>query len=88
MTVLSAALGVVVPALIPHYVTHYLSAAFFLIFGVKMLKEYWGMSDDEGKEELEVSAFSLIVHKGSSQKSHHHHRFLFLFFGGLMTPGG
>jgi len=54
MTVLSAALGVVVPALIPHYVTHYLSAAFFLVFGIKMIKEYWGMSDDEGKEELEV----------------------------------
>lgn len=53
MTVLSTALGVVVPALIPHSVTHYLSAFFFLIFGVKMIREYTTMSEDEGKEELE-----------------------------------
>jgi len=53
MTILSAALGFVVPALIPHYITHYLSAIFFLIFGIKMIREYYTMSDDERKEELQ-----------------------------------
>lgn len=38
MTVLSAALGFVVPNLIPRKYTQYMAALLFLFFGVKMLK--------------------------------------------------
>ena len=33
--------------------TFYASTALFAIFGIKMLREGYGMSSDEGKEELE-----------------------------------
>ncbi len=56
MTVLSVALGFAT-TVIPRAYTYYASTVLFALFGVKMLKEAWEMSPDEGQEELEqVSA--------------------------------
>jgi len=52
MTLMSAVLGYAT-TVIPHWFTHYASAALFLIFGLKMLKEGYDMSPDEGQEEYE-----------------------------------
>lgn len=56
MTVLSAFVGYAA-VLIPRKYTYYLSTVLFVIFGLKLLKEGYYMSADEGQEELEeVSA--------------------------------
>jgi len=52
MTVLSAALGYAVPALLPRIYVHYLSIVFFAYFGAKMLKEWSTMDPAEAQEEL------------------------------------
>lgn len=52
MTVLSAVLGYAT-TIIPRWFTYYVSTALFFLFGLKMLKEGYDMSPDEGKEELE-----------------------------------
>ncbi|KAF2364220.1 Gdt1 family [Trinorchestia longiramus] len=52
MHVLSALFGYVI-TIIPRIYVFYVSTALFAIFGVKMLREGWGMSEDEAKEELE-----------------------------------
>ncbi|XP_013161644.1 PREDICTED: GDT1-like protein 5 isoform X1 [Papilio xuthus] len=52
MTVLSAAFGWVA-TVIPRVYTHYISAALFAIFGLKMLRDGWKMDPNEGQEELE-----------------------------------
>jgi Ca2+/H+ antiporter, TMEM165/GDT1 family len=51
MTVLSAMLGHAVPTLIPKWLTNFLAAALFLVFGVKMFLEARNMSPDEGVGE-------------------------------------
>lgn len=48
MTVLSAMLGHAVPALISERLTHFLAAALFTVFGVRLLREGLAMSPDEG----------------------------------------
>jgi putative Ca2+/H+ antiporter (TMEM165/GDT1 family) len=56
MTVLSVVLGFAT-TVIPRTYTYYASTVLFAVFGIKMMKEAWGMSPDEGQEELEqVSA--------------------------------
>ncbi|KFM57325.1 Transmembrane protein 165, partial [Stegodyphus mimosarum] len=52
MTILSACLGFAT-TVIPRTYTHYISTALFAIFGLKMLKEGYAMSPDEGQEEYE-----------------------------------
>ncbi|XP_041463095.1 transmembrane protein 165-like isoform X1 [Lytechinus variegatus] len=52
MTVLSALLGYAI-TIIPRKFTYYASTVLFFIFGIRMLREGWGMSPDEGQEELE-----------------------------------
>ncbi|CAF4874314.1 unnamed protein product [Pieris macdunnoughi] len=52
MTVLSAAFGWVA-TVVPRVYTHYISAALFLIFGLKMLRDGWKMDPNEGQEELD-----------------------------------
>ncbi|XP_072948050.1 putative divalent cation/proton antiporter TMEM165 isoform X1 [Epargyreus clarus] len=52
MTILSAAFGWVA-TVIPRVYTHYISAALFAIFGLKMLRDGWKMNPNEGQEELE-----------------------------------
>ncbi|ESP02137.1 hypothetical protein LOTGIDRAFT_212670 [Lottia gigantea] len=52
MTILSALLGFAT-TVIPRIYTYYVSSILFAIFGLKMLKEGWYMSADEGQEEYE-----------------------------------
>lgn len=52
MTILSACLGFAI-TVIPRTYTHYISTVLFVIFGLKMLKEGYDMSPDEGQEEYE-----------------------------------
>lgn len=62
MTVLSAALGYVVPSLFSPKYTIYMAAALFGYFGVKLLKGAWEMSpggDEEESEELKEAADEL-----------------------------
>ncbi|KAK5070931.1 GCR1-dependent translation factor 1 [Lithohypha guttulata] len=51
MTVLSAVLGHAVPTLIPKWLTNFLAAGLFLVFGIKMLLEARNISPDEGVSE-------------------------------------
>lgn len=39
--------------IIPKAYTYYISTALFAIFGIKMLREGWKMSPNEGQEEFE-----------------------------------
>lgn len=48
----SAVFGYAV-TIIPRVYTYYISTALFAIFGLKMLKEGYSMSPNEGQEELE-----------------------------------
>ena len=52
MTILSALFGWVT-IVIPRVYTYYISTLLFAIFGLRMLKEGYYMSPDEGQEELE-----------------------------------
>ncbi|CAF0837373.1 unnamed protein product [Adineta ricciae] len=53
MTILSALLGNIVTKFVSRVYTYYLSSILFAGFGVKMLKDGYGMSADEGTEEYE-----------------------------------
>lgn len=52
MTILSAVFGMAA-TIIPRVYTYYISTALFAIFGLKMLKEGYYMSNSEAQEELE-----------------------------------
>ena len=52
MTVLSAAMGYALPALMPRTYTHYASALLFFYFGCRMLKDASSMSGSGVSEEL------------------------------------
>ncbi|KAI5732601.1 hypothetical protein M8J76_009602 [Diaphorina citri] len=52
MTVLSVAFGMAAN-IIPRIWTYYISTVLFIIFGLKMLREGYKMSPNEGQEELE-----------------------------------
>ncbi|CAG5135567.1 unnamed protein product, partial [Candidula unifasciata] len=52
MTFLSAIVGYAA-TVVPRALTYYASSALFAVFGLKMLREGWLMSEDEGKEEYE-----------------------------------
>ncbi|XP_022100336.1 transmembrane protein 165-like [Acanthaster planci] len=52
MTALSALLGYAT-TIIPRWFTYYASTFLFALFGLRMLREGWNMSADEGQEELE-----------------------------------
>ena len=51
MTILSALLGNIVTNFIPRIYTYYLSSLLFAGFGIKMLKDGYAMSSNEGAEE-------------------------------------
>jgi putative Ca2+/H+ antiporter (TMEM165/GDT1 family) len=53
MSVLSAALGYTLPALLSRNLTQWLAAGLFLFFGFKMIKEAQAMSGDEVQHEME-----------------------------------
>lgn len=52
MTALSAAMGFVVPALLPKVYTHYAAMCLFAFFGVRLLKEAWEMDPDDENSEF------------------------------------
>lgn len=53
MTVLSAAIGLTLPTLLPPNITHYCAVVLFLYFGVKLLYDAYHMSDQvEENDEL------------------------------------
>ncbi|KJE94213.1 TPA regulated locus [Capsaspora owczarzaki ATCC 30864] len=58
MTVLSVAMGFAT-TIIPRYITYYASTMLFVFFGLKMLRDGWKMSPDEGQEELEEVTLEL-----------------------------
>lgn len=58
MTLLSVFLGMAT-TIIPRMLTHYLSIGLFVIFGLKMLREGWIMTDEESKGELEEVELTL-----------------------------
>jgi len=53
MTVLSTLVGHVAPMLIPKAYTHYMAAALFLIFGVRMVRDGYAVSHAGASDELE-----------------------------------
>jgi putative Ca2+/H+ antiporter (TMEM165/GDT1 family) len=53
MTILSALLGNIVTKFVPRIYTYYLSSILFACFGIKMLRDGYLMSPDEGTEEYE-----------------------------------
>ncbi|GBB87564.1 hypothetical protein RclHR1_01400017 [Rhizophagus clarus] len=53
MSVLSAALGYVLPNLIPRQYMNYLASLLFLSFGIKMAYEGYNMSGEEAEHEME-----------------------------------
>lgn len=53
MTILSALLGNIVTKFVPRIYTYYLSSLLFACFGVKMLRDGYNMSTDEGTDEYE-----------------------------------
>ncbi|XP_063415536.1 putative divalent cation/proton antiporter TMEM165 [Mytilus trossulus] len=52
MTILSAIMGYAT-TIIPRWFTYYASSALFAVFGLKMIKEGYEMSPDEGQEEMD-----------------------------------
>ena len=52
MTAISAALGLIVPMLIPPSKTHWVAMVLFAIFGVRLLHEAYNMTPDDETEEL------------------------------------
>ncbi|KAI9757375.1 MAG: hypothetical protein M4579_003489 [Chaenotheca gracillima] len=75
MTILSAVLGHAVPTLIPKRFTNFLAAALFLIFGLRMLREGYGINPNEGvsqemKEvEMELEEKEHLARKQGRRRS-------------------
>lgn len=65
MTILSAALGRLLPTLLPPKYTHWIAGILFLYFGVKLIAESRTMSSHQVSSELEHVEEELL---GSSQK--------------------
>lgn len=68
MTVLSAVFGLAAN-FIPRIYTYYISTALFAIFGLKMLREGYYMSANEGQEELEEVQMDLRKRENELLKS-------------------
>ncbi|KAJ3191657.1 hypothetical protein HK101_007521 [Irineochytrium annulatum] len=68
MTVLSAALGHVVPNLISKQYTQFAAACLFVVFGVKMLLEGYKMTGKEGQQELDEVTHELIAKEDTEKQ--------------------
>lgn len=66
MSVLSALLGVMFPALLPKSLTNLLAAGLFLVFGLKMIKDGLAMSGDEIKEEWQEAEREIDDEEGGN----------------------
>ncbi|KAK7496454.1 hypothetical protein BaRGS_00012376 [Batillaria attramentaria] len=67
MTILSALVGYAT-TVIPRALTYYASSILFAIFGIKMLREGWSMSPDEGQEEYEEAQAEIKKKEDEMQK--------------------
>ncbi|CEP01677.1 GDT1 family protein [Plasmodiophora brassicae] len=65
MTVLSAAVGSALPAILPKVYTHYGAVLLFAGFGVKLLKDALEMDPNEASNELEQTEAELVDSKRS-----------------------
>lgn len=79
MSVLSAAMGRILPALLPKIYTQLAAAALFLVFGVKMFQEARAMPDGnekiqeemrEAEEEIEIDEDDAAADSSLSNGSH------------------
>ncbi|TFJ83262.1 hypothetical protein NSK_005424 [Nannochloropsis salina CCMP1776] len=70
MTILSAAIGNVLPNVLPRIYTHYASALLFLYFGIKLIVEARGMEGSGPSDELQEVEEELI-HKKEGRASPH-----------------
>lgn len=69
MTVLSSAMGLILPSLIPVKYTHILGGVLFLYFGVKLLLDSRGMEANRVSEELEEVEEELLHPKKADVES-------------------
>lgn len=71
MTVLSTALGVAAPLLVPHSVTHWAGAAIFLWYGVTMLRKAASMpaGGQEGPPDELEEVEDELKHQGDGMRS-------------------
>jgi len=67
MTLLSVFLGMAT-TIIPKTYTHYVSIVLFVIFGIKMLKEGYFMTEEESREEYEEVQKSLSERESKDSK--------------------
>lgn len=67
MTILSAMVGYAT-TIIPRALTYYASSILFAFFGIKMLREGWSMSSDEGQEEYEEAQAEIKRKEDEMQK--------------------
>jgi Ca2+/H+ antiporter, TMEM165/GDT1 family len=74
MTVLSAVLGHAVPTLLPVRLTHIAAAILFFVFGIKLLREGWAMSPDEGVSEEMREVEQELEEKESLARRNSHRR--------------
>eukprot|EP00127_Corallochytrium_limacisporum_P006431 Clim_evm21s227 gene=Clim_evmTU21s227 len=70
MTALSVFLGRLT-TFVPHIYTHYASIALFVVFGLRMIREGYTMSDEESQEEMEEAAAEV---KASEEEYERRHR--------------
>lgn len=70
MTIMSALLGFAT-TVIPRWLTYYTSSALFAIFGIRMLREGYYMSPDEGQEEYEEVQADLRKRDEEAEKGSH-----------------
>jgi len=67
MTILSSAMGLVLPQLVPREYTHLLGGVLFLYFGVKLIMESRQMEENRVSEELEEVEEELLQNPNKKQ---------------------
>ena len=68
MTILASVMGVAT-SIIPRVYIHYTSVALFFVFGLKMLKEGYDLSDEDAKEELNQVQTSIEKEEQNSKQA-------------------
>ena len=70
MTLLSALLGNILTQFIPRTYTYYASSFLFALFGLKMLREGYGMSHTDANEEYEEASSTLRETEEKAENKH------------------